>query len=436
MSMIHEEMSWQTLNQASTFEEPFKDYPSVFDKTKETYPFQKFEEDLFALQKQYPDLMRIEIAGYSELGRPIYVVVMGKDTAPNRMLVMATTHAREYVATQLSVLQIEFYLRNYDKTINGERIADLLERCQFYFMPLHNPDGAELSMRGLKSLDDPKLTISAEDKAELRKFLLGELDPMHEFCENHPLYHASDAEFYSHNPDPERENAFMYWKCNIRGIDLHNSMYTAETLEAWKEAQAKGERVPSTFTNFPVPGWQNYMGTMDLVGVELSAENRVLSDYVAKVKPNLLVSYHTASNVIQWNYAYSKLGDSQLLENATSISCKASDLLNFEVDDREYMLMGHPGWFMKETLNYMPTCGYGVTIELATRRYLDNVGSYPEGYIDTPPTKIIQLTEDVVTNDGKQRYSLWTTGKFFPLALSQYIMDNHLIPELTFPAAQ
>jgi len=430
MSMIYEEMTWRTLNAASTFEEPFKDYVSVFDKTKETYPFQKFEADLFALQAQYPDRMRIEIAGYSELGRPIYVAVMGKDTAPNRMLVMATTHAREFVATQLSVLQIEFYLRNYDKTVNGERVCDLMERCQFYFMPLHNPDGSELTMRGLKSLDDPKLTISAEEKAELRKFLIGELDPMHEFCENHPLYHATDAEFYSHDPDPERENAFRYWKCNIRGIDLHNSMYTAETLKTWKDAKERGERSPGTFVNFPVPGWQNHMGTMDLVGVELSAENRVLSDYVAKIKPNLLASYHTASNMIQWNYAYSKLGDATLLENATKISQKACELTNYDLDSREYLLMGHPGWFMNETLKYLPSAGYGVTVELASRYYLDNVGSYPKGYIDTPPTKIIQLADDVVSNDGEERYSLWTTGKFFPLALSQYIMDNRLVPPL------
>ena len=141
---VHNRTTWVSLNEASTFLEPYVDYESVFDKTEQNYLFADYAEDLHTLQAQYPDLMRLEVIGYSELGRPLYVVVMGKDSAPNRTFVMANTHAREYITAQLTVLQIEFYLKNYYNTLEGERVCDLMERCQFYFLPMHNPDGTQL----------------------------------------------------------------------------------------------------------------------------------------------------------------------------------------------------------------------------------------------------------------------------------------------------
>ena len=71
---VYDSMDWKTLNEASTFEEPYVDYESVFDKTQELYLFDEYEKDLFALRDQYPDLMRLEIAGYSELGRPLNLI--------------------------------------------------------------------------------------------------------------------------------------------------------------------------------------------------------------------------------------------------------------------------------------------------------------------------------------------------------------------------
>jgi len=422
---VHDTMTWDSLNDASTFEEPYVDYESVFDKTQDLYLFSEYEADLLSLQEQYPDLMRLEVAGYSELGRPIYVVVMGKDTAPNRMLVMATTHAREYTGTQLSVLQIEFYLKNYYNTINGERVCDLMERCQFYFMPLHNPDGAMLTMIGLDSLDSPEVTADDATKAEIEAFLLTQLEPMHEFCENNNLYHDTDDVPFSANPDPERDDAFQYWKTNIRGVDLHNNMYTDWMMTQWKRSTWFNQNLEKNFT---APSWQDFTGLDEDDGIEAAAENRVLRDYVNKVKPNLLISYHTASNIIQWNFGYDKLPSGRdLRTTGFKISSKAGELLNFDMDKTQYLLIGHAGWFMKNSTEYMDKAGYGVIIELANRRYLDGVPGYGIGYMDAPPIKTIQVTDDVTTSSGTARPSLWTTGKFFPLSLSQYIMDNQMV---------
>ena len=424
-AIVHKQMTWETLSEASTFVEPFTDYTSVFDKTQEKYLFSEYEKDLLALQQQFPDLMKLEIAGYSELGRPLYVVVMGKDTAPNRMFILANAHAREYTGTQLSVLQIEFYLNNYYNTINGERVCDLFERCQYYFLPMFNPDGAMLSMLGLDSLDEPGLTVTPEDKAEIEKFLLTQVDEMNAACELDGTYHDTDAAFYSDNPDPEHDDAFQYWKNNIRGIDLHYNMYTPWMMERWKDGSLW--YMNNADSHFTAPSWQNFAGYDENSGIS-TTENIALEAYINKVKPSIFITYHTASNIVQWDYGYDDIENGAALrKNAQNISARVGVLLNFGVYQKRNPHLGHTGWFMKNSTNYMDTCGYGAVVELANRYYLDNVDPEVGSYTDAPPTKIIQLTEDVQTITGVQRYSLWTTGKFFPLALSQYIMDNQLL---------
>jgi len=419
---VHNKTTWLSLNQAGTFIEPFVDYESVLDKDEQNYLFADYAADLQTLQAQYPDLMRVEIMGYSELGRPLYVVVMGKDSAPNRTFVLANTHAREYITAQLTMLQIEFYLQNYYNTIDGERVCDLMERCQFYFVPMHNPDGAQLTMTGLDSLDDPEVTVDDVTKAKVEKFLKSQLKGMHNYCEANKLYHDTDADFYSKNPDPERDDAFLYWKSNINGIDLHNSMYDADMKKAW------GGVTLNAYNNHPNPSWTDHVGyrsTPD--GTALSSENTALYNYVCKIRPNVFLSYHTVQGTVMWDAGYDKLGGEAVRKNAMKISYKAGELLNYPTMETTQFLMGHPCWFMFNSLNYMENPGYGTVIEFAARNYLDKSTEEMVGYVDAPPSKVIQLTEDIKNIEGVQRYSIWTTGKFFPLSLSQYIIDNRLI---------
>ncbi|MBE6995110.1 MAG: hypothetical protein E7429_00005, partial [Ruminococcaceae bacterium] len=419
---VHNKTTWLTLNQAGTFLEPYVDYESLIDKTEQTYRFSDYAADLQTLQAQYPDLMRLEIIGYSELGRPLYVVVMGKDSAPNRTFVMANTHAREYITSQLCMLQIEFYLKNYYNTIDGERVCDLMERCQFYFLPMHNPDGAQLAMFGLDSLDAPEVTIDSTEKAQIEKFLVSQVKGMNKYCEANKMYHDTDADLYTQNPDPERDDAFQYWKSNIRGIDLHNSMYDTEMKKMWGGVNL------NAYNNYPNPAWTDYLGTRATAeGISLSKENTALNDYVTKIQPNVFLSYHTVTGNVQWDSGYTNLGGEAIRKNAMKISYKVGELLNYPLDEKTYMLMGHHCWFMQETLAYMDKPGYGTVIEFADRRYLDSYTEEMAGYIDAPPSKVIQLADDVKDINGTQRYSLWTTGKFFPLSISQYIIDNRLI---------
>lgn len=434
VAAVHEDMTWQKLDAEDTFDAPYEDYKSVFDRTVEKYKFNEMEKDLFQLQEQFPDLMRLEIIGYSEFGRPLYAVVMGSDYAPNRMFVLANAHAREYTTTQMAMLQLEYYLHNYDNTINGEKVSDLFDRCQYYFVPNLNPDGAMISMEGLASLDDPRLTITAEEKAQIKAFMLSQVQQMNEQCEADVNYHDSDAKPFSEQPDPYGEDAFQYWKSNGKGIDLHYSMFTPYMLNRWQTSGSwYGNAKESHFSG---PHWENATGYIaggannTDNGIYNSAENTALCDYINKIQPNMFMSYHTASNIVQWDYGYGQMKNpNEKRAVGKEISYKASDLLNFKTSDTQNPYVGHAGWFMLNSQNYTEV-GYGVTIEWASRQYLNGVGGRASNYMDAPPTQIIQLMTDVKTDAGVQKYSLWTTGRFFPMALSQYIMDNQLINEV------
>ena len=425
---IHKKMSWKTLNAADTFLEPYKDYESVYDNTQDKYLFSEFEADLFALRDQFSDLMRLEVIGYSELGRPLYAVVMGSDSAPNRFLLIAGAHAREYIGTQLNVLQIESYLHNYYNTIDGERVCDLLERCQFYFIPLLNPDGAMLTMTGLDSLDEPGLTVTPEDKAEIEKFLLSQVDDLNWVAETSTHFHDTDAEFYSDNPDPERDDAFQYWKSNVRGVDVHYNMYNEWMMSAWKRGSWYYRSIDEYFT---APRWSNFAGVDEDDGVT-TAENIALAAYTNKIQPNIFITYHAAGSIVQWDYGYASMAHgAELKENAQQIAFKCGSLTNYPVDTQDNASIGHTGWFMVNSQNYMDKGGFGVVIELAQRTYLEYVGDN-KSYTDTPPIQAsTQLTQDVKTNTGFQNHSIWTTCKYLPIGLSQFIMDNQLVETVT-----
>lgn len=110
------------------------------------------------------------IIGYTQLGREIPVVSKGS-TQGAQVLIVATTHAREYITTPLVVEM----MKNYNG-IGG-----------VWCVPMLNIDGALLCQQGIESVED----------AGVRKFLLG-------------VNGGSDD--------------FTLWKANARAVDLNTNM--------------------------------------------------------------------------------------------------------------------------------------------------------------------------------------------------------------------
>lgn len=109
------------------------------------YSYKKLCADLKALKKKYNAYVFYQSIGKSRENRNIYDVVLGNPEAENTILVVSTLHGREYIATVVCMKQLEFYLQNYNKTVDGEELSELFENCNVHYIMMANPDGVTIS---------------------------------------------------------------------------------------------------------------------------------------------------------------------------------------------------------------------------------------------------------------------------------------------------
>lgn len=96
------------------------------------YTYEAMVEDISLLCDKYDSITYRQI-GESELGKPIYVIVMGNANAKHNVLINASIHACEYQNSQLMMDIIEHVAPTYN--------ADV---C-YYIIPMDNPDGVYLA---------------------------------------------------------------------------------------------------------------------------------------------------------------------------------------------------------------------------------------------------------------------------------------------------
>lgn len=165
------------------------------------------------------------IIGKSEEGRDIYAFFVGEHRHPLGISQYAM-HAREWVTALIAL----------------EHIRRGVPRGGVWFVPLVNPDGALLCLRGTES-------VSPENRAFLRKL-------------------GAD---------------FSLWKANARAVDL-NVNFAAR----WGTGRK----------NVRQPAAENYIGTAPFCAAESSA----LKEFTLEQKPDYTVSWHTKGEEIYWRF--------------------------------------------------------------------------------------------------------------------------------------
>ena len=170
-----------------------------------------------------------QIIGRSVCGNPIAALFVGSDEP--RILVQCAVHAREWVTALLAL----------------EQIARGMPFGRAAFVPLSNPDGAALSLRG-------------------EKFL-------------HSLP-ACRAEFLRR---VNRSGDFSQWKANANAVDC-NGNFDAE----WGTGAH----------NIRTPAPANYIGSYPFS----EPETRALRDFTLAFRPAATVSYHAKGREIYWEF--------------------------------------------------------------------------------------------------------------------------------------
>lgn len=196
---------------------------------------------IYHLARRYPLLLCIEQIGKSPQGTPLLMVKLG--CGPTTILIQATHHAREAITTILLLDQLQYLLKLFKKhgTIKDICICQLLKQVTFIFVPLVNPDGANLVLNGKGSISK-----AYQDKLYLQV------------------------------------SSFSNWKANIRGVDLNENYPT---------------KFPSNALT-SIPGAQGYPGPYSFSEPETLALKALTERYCF----DGTLSYHSSGEDIYWYY--------------------------------------------------------------------------------------------------------------------------------------
>ena len=104
-------------------------------------------EVLEQLAKEYEEIAELVIIGYSTTqNTEIKALKLGK--GEKSILINGTHHGREALTTVLLLNQIQYLGEKYKQgsSIQGEDVRTVLNTVSIYFVPLLNPDGAEIAL--------------------------------------------------------------------------------------------------------------------------------------------------------------------------------------------------------------------------------------------------------------------------------------------------
>lgn len=212
----------------------------IVNAADKKYSYNDMKRDLKKLEKAYGSIFKVDIAGKSLDKRNIYYVTLGNEKAKKTVYVETSVHAREYMNTKFIMNVIEDYCRGYDsKKYQGKKYSKIFNNVKLVIMPMVNPDGVTISQYGPKKIRN----------ATLRK----------------NLYKIANG------------FSFKEWKANARGVDINRNYAEGFNREGAKASAHK-----------------NYPGKTPVSEPETKAQISV----VEKVKPNVVICYHQAGEVM------------------------------------------------------------------------------------------------------------------------------------------
>lgn len=225
------------------------------------YTYEELEEDISLLQARYPELLHTNLTGQSLDGRNLYELILGNQSAPKHILILAGIHAREYTNPYLVMEQLEHCLTYYDCGAFHDIIyRELFENVAIHIVPMVNPDGIALSQFGESALRSPELIEAVR------------------------ACYAYDTA--AKRTKSSYENYLARWKANARGVDINRNFPTGFGVNS-KASQ---------------PSFMGYEGITPLSEPEtLSIGGVTLLSH-----PSIILNYHSMGEVAYWDTAESR----------------------------------------------------------------------------------------------------------------------------------
>ncbi len=252
----------------------------LFDELH-TFSSDRLYEKALKLVSTYPYLLSLEVIGYSEDLKPIYVIKMTKDiynyedvdyVKKTHILIDGGVHARETFNPAAVLKMVEDYVIDYydDDFLPNYNVRDLLKTSVLHFIPLVNPDGFDVVKNGISTIDSPIL------KQNINLII------------------------------PNLRNYRL--KANIRGVDINRNfedvyynVKSAKWVDQWGNSDVLWPTV--------IPGEDYFKG----YAPASEAETKVLMAYMLSYDFRAYVTYHSMGQVIY--YWMDHLGPDYLTTN-------------------------------------------------------------------------------------------------------------------------
>lgn len=257
-------------------------------RTDQEYTYELMMEDFYRLTGEY-QCIQGGTAGYSVLGKRIPFMRFGRGT--KKILITGAHHGKEWITAMLNMAVAETLCRMYtdEKRLGEADVAAFYQTRSVYWIPMVNPDGVNLCIRGLTE-DIPVFT---------RSRLIG-MNGGKEFVGK--------------------------WQSNIRGVDLNHN-YDALFEKGRTIAFADGVYGP---------GRGRYSGEY----AESEPETRAVTEFTKEINPDIVVAYHSQGEEIFYSF------NGTSAPGAYELAQKISDVTGYRLIEAEGLTdcSGYKDW--------------------------------------------------------------------------------------------
>ncbi|MDX9888436.1 MAG: M14 family zinc carboxypeptidase [Anaerovoracaceae bacterium] len=211
-----------------------------------------------SLNSRYREMTELKEIGKSVDGHPILALKIGK--GQDKVLVLGGMHGREAITTVLLLDQIEKIILAYKSedpySYGGYQTKKILDDVCLWFVPLLNPDGAEISLNRGRTLDNQ----------DLLKYITN------------------------------GDNDLGRWKANLNGVDL-NRNFTGDKYGTVEKAGYAYYPGPKAFSE---------------------PETKAIVDFTNRENFAGALNVHAAGEIIYWDMPYKVIA--QKISNITGYS--------------------------------------------------------------------------------------------------------------------